>query len=193
MKPPSAIPADGTVQPTGSDSSVSSDMARFLSQEVQLLVFKLADELFVCDIMRVNEIIRPQKITPVRRAPAYVRGVIELRDTIVPIIDLRARLGLPPRDKSSERATLPYVIIVGVEGSVVGVEVDGVVEVVRVERSSLKASPDITRDDDSERDQAPFILGVCPHQGRLLMLLNIKRLVLTRDVVRFGEIGGGGA
>lgn len=164
---------------------------RAAAQEVQLLVFKLGDELFVCDIMRVNEIIRPRSITPVRRAPPYVRGVIELRETIVPIIDLRLRLGLPPRAAGS----IPYVIIVGVEGSVVGVEVDGVVEVVRVERGQLKPSPAITRDEEvaSSTGEAPFILGVCPHNGKLLMLLNIKRLVLTRDMVKLGDWPGGDA
>ena len=155
-------------------------------QEVQLLVFRLADELFVCDIMRVNEIIRPRAITPVRRAPPYVRGVIELRESIVPIIDLRLRLGLPAR----QAVSVPYVIIVGVEGSVVGVEVDGVVEVVRVDRAQLKPAPDIAREDDSAPD--PFILGVCPSRGRLLMLLNIKRLVLTRDLVDASDLKEGG-
>jgi purine-binding chemotaxis protein CheW len=142
---------------------------------VQMLVFKLASEEYVIDIMRVNEIIRPEKITAVRKAPEYVKGVIELRGTIVPIVDLRRRLELEPRKGDAD----PYVIIVTVEGVVVGVEVDQVVEVVRVERSQIKASPDLTK----QEGEAPFFLGICKQEERLLMLLNIKRLVLTRDAV----------
>ncbi len=143
--------------------------------EVQLLVFGLADEEYVVDIMRVNEIIRPEVVTRVRKAPEYVRGVIELRDQIVPILDLRRRLQLEPRGSDE----LPFVIIVTVEGTTVGIEVDRVVEVVRVGRSAIKAAPGLTHEGDS----APFFLGVCPWKDRLLMLLNIKRLVLSRDQV----------
>jgi purine-binding chemotaxis protein CheW len=145
------------------------------SDLVQMLVFKLAAEEYVLDIMRVNEIIRPESITPVRKAPDYVRGVIELRGSIVPILDLRRRLGLPDRPTVIE----PYVVIVTVEGVVVGLEVDSVVEVVRVERSSIKASPDLT----VEVGETPFFLGIVKQDHRLLMLLNIKRLVLSRDQV----------
>ncbi len=163
-------------------SFTSSDLEAHKRQErqdqkdvVQMLVFKLASEEYVIDIMRVNEIIRPEKITAVRKAPEYVKGVIELRGTIVPIVDLRRRLELDPRQGEAE----PYVIIVTVEGVVVGVEVDNVVEVVRVERSQIKASPDLTK----QEGEAPFFLGICKQDTRLLMLLNIKRLVLTRDAV----------
>lgn len=142
---------------------------------VQMLVFRLASEEYVIDIMRVNEIIRPEKVTAVRRAPDYVKGVIELRGTIVPIVDLRKRLELEPRAAQGES----YIVIVTVEGVVVGVEVDVVVEVVRVDRSQIKASPDLTR----QEGEAPFFLGICKQDDRLLMLLNIKRLVLTRDAV----------
>lgn len=154
---------------------VKSEIAAGLEQ-VQLLVFRVADEEYVVDIMRVNEIIRPENITRVRKAPEYVRGVIELREQIVPILDLRARLSLEPIVRDEQ----PYVIIVTVEGVTVGLEVDRVVEVVRVERQVIKPSPNITSESDG---QAPFFLGVCPWKDRLLMLLNIKRLVLTRDQV----------
>lgn len=142
---------------------------------VQMLVFRLGSEEYVLDIMRVNEIIRPEQITPVRKAPDYVRGVIELRGSIVPILDLRRRLSLPERKSAAE----PFVVIVTVEGVIVGLEVDAVVEVVRVDRASIKASPELT----VERGEAPFFLGIVKQDARLLMLLNIKRLVLSRDAV----------
>jgi purine-binding chemotaxis protein CheW len=142
---------------------------------VQMLVFRLGAEEYVIDIMRVNEIIRPEKVTAVRKAPEYVKGVIELRGTIVPILDLRKRLGLDSRATNADS----YIVIVTVEGMVVGVEVDVVVEVVRIERGQIKPSPELTR----EAGEAPFFLGICNQESRLLMLLNIKRLVLTRDAV----------
>ncbi len=142
---------------------------------VQMLVFRLASEEYVLDIMRVNEIIRPEAVTAVRKAPDYVRGVIELRGSIVPIVDLRRRLGLPERPSVIE----PYVVIVTVEGVVVGLEVDSVVEVVRVDRQAIKPSPELT----VGTGEQPFFLGICKQDHRLLMLLNIKRLVLSRDQV----------
>jgi purine-binding chemotaxis protein CheW len=145
-------------------------------EQVQLLVFSVAEEEYVVDIMRVNEIIRPETITRVRKAPEYVRGVIELREQIVPILDLRRRLSLDPAPEGE----VPYVIIVTVEGVTVGLEVDRVIEVVRVERQVIKPSPNLASEGDG---QAPFFLGVCPWKERLLLLLNIKRLVLTRDQV----------
>jgi purine-binding chemotaxis protein CheW len=153
---------------TDADASKKQDL-------VQMLVFRLGDEEYVIDIMRVNEIIRPEKVTAVRKAPEYIKGVIELRGTIVPIVDLRKRLGLESRSANDET----YIVIVTVEGVVVGVEVDVVVEVVRIDRGQIKASPDLTR----EENEAPFFLGICKQGERLLMLLNIKRLVLTRDAV----------
>ncbi len=146
------------------------------SDLVQFLVFRLAEDEYALDIMRVNEIIRPTNITPVRKAPEYVRGVIELRGNIVPIVDLRRRLSLPEHTPQG----LPFVVIVRVEGAIVGLFVDQVVEVRRVETSQIKPTPEMTHDGEG---RAPFFLGVCPVEGRLVMLLNIKRLILTRDQV----------
>src|SRR5690242_10348609 len=94
---------------------------------VQLAAFVVGNEEYVVDILRVREIIRPQAITPVRRGPKFVEGVLNLRGEVIPVVDMRRRFGIPEAD-------LPHrkVVIVWVEGRTVGLIVDSVTEVVRV-------------------------------------------------------------
>lgn len=140
---------------------------------VQLTAFLVGPEEYVVDIMRVREIIKPMPVTPVRRGPEFVEGVINLRGSVIPIVDLRRRFGL-----KSEEHRHRKVIIMTVCGRTLGVVVDGVTEVVRVPRSAIKAAPTLL---DSRR--APYFMGVCTYKGRTLVLLNVKSVVETDDVI----------
>ena len=103
---------------------------------VQLAAFCIDSEEYVIDIMRVREIIRPLPITPIRRGPQFVEGVLNLRGTVVPIIDLRRRFGLEPKESRLRR-----IIIMVVDGRILGLIVDRMSDVVRVERSSIRPAP----------------------------------------------------
>ena len=100
---------------------------------VQLTAFMVGDEEYVVDIQRVREIIRPTKITPVRRGPKFVEGVINLRGLVIPIIDLRRRFGVSVSPSSKER-----ILIMSIGERVTGLVVDRVTEVVRVSRQSIR-------------------------------------------------------
>ncbi len=140
---------------------------------VQLAAFMIGDEEYVVDILRVREIIRPLPVTPVRRGPRFVEGVINLRGNIIPIVDMRRRFGLP-------EVELPHrkIMILTVEGRTVGLVVDRVTEVVRVPKRSIQPAPLLLGD-----GRAPFFLGVCSFQSRELILLNVKTIIATEEEV----------
>ena len=138
-------------------------------QIIQLTAFKVGDEEYVVDILRIREIIRPLPVTPVRRGPRFVEGVISLRGSVIPVVDMRLRFGLPPLESDSSKRR---VIILVIDGRVLGLIVDSVTEVVRVPRTSIRAAPGFL---DAER--APYFMGVCHHRGRILVLLNVRNVV----------------
>lgn len=138
---------------------------------VQLLAFWVAGEEYVIDVMRLEEVLRPQKVTPVVGAPAFVQGVVNLRGAIVPIVDLRARLAAAPADPSSGRKE--RLIICRVGRGRVGLRVDGVAGVVRAPRAEIRPPP---MSADSERS-SPLIVGVWGPPERLRLLLNVKALL----------------
>ena len=140
---------------------------------VQLTAFRVGQEEYVVDIMRVREILRPVAITKVRKGPRFVEGVISLRGEVIPIVDLRRRFDVPMEDTPHRR-----IIILTVEGRVIGLVVDAVTEVVRAPRSALRAAPGVF-----DTNQAPYFLGVCHHRGRTLLLLNVKNVVTSEEEI----------
>lgn len=148
--------------------------------EVQLCTFRVSGEDFAVDIMRVREIIPPAPLTPVPEAPSYVAGVFRLRGDVVPVVDLRRRLGLPPGE-STRRAKY---VVVKVAGRLLGLMVDEVCEVLRLAREELRPAPAAI-----DAKGTRLFLGVCDGErgtarggrrggaGRLRLLLNVKALL----------------
>ncbi len=139
----------------------------------QLVVFRLGDEEFGVDILQVREIEKlDQPVTRVPRSPAFVEGVINLRGEVVPIVDLRKRFGLVVHDISNESR----VIIVDLNENMVGMIVDAVIEVLRVNVSAVEAAPSITKGVD-----AYFLTGVAKVSDRLIILLNLERALSAEE------------
>ncbi len=146
---------------------------------VQLCTFRIGGEDYAIDIMRVREIIHPTPIVPVPRAPAFVEGVITLRGEVIPVLDVRKRLGV---------AATPLVrksrfLLVNVAGQRIGLVVDEVCEVIRVPRGEIRRAPAL-----GNPDAPRFFLGVCGGDGapatgrrggagRIRLLLNVKALL----------------
>ncbi len=116
----------------------------FSSEEMQLVTFILGQENFGIDIMNVQEIIRIPSITSVPQAPSYVEGVTNLRGEILPVLDTRVKFGMD----QAERDVSSRVIVVDVQGKKVGLSVDEVSEVLRVESNRIEATPAIAADMD---------------------------------------------
>lgn len=147
---------------------------------VQLCTFRVSGEDFAIDIMRVKEIIPPAPLTLVPGAPVHVAGVFRLHGDVIPVVDLRRRLGLPPAEPS-RRAKY---IVVRVAGRLLGLMVDEVREVLRLDRDELRPAPA-----SIDAPGARLFLGACGGErgagsagrrggaGPLRLLLNVKALL----------------
>jgi len=149
------------------------------SQEIQLACFRLASEMYALDIMRIKEIIRPQKLTSVPKAPAFVEGMINLRGIVIPVIDLRKRFDLPPLP--IDRKT--RVIICAIFEKFVGLVVDEVTEVRRYLRHEVRPAPAFVK-----KKGAEFFMAVCQRESDLVMLIDIERLLSSDEIIDFKTI-----
>jgi purine-binding chemotaxis protein CheW len=139
----------------------------------EVLVFILGGDEYGVDILKVQEIRGYDKVTPIPAAPAYVKGVVNLRGTIVPVIDLRVKFGLA--DVRYDQFTV--VVILRLAARVIGVVVDGVSDVVALTASEVRAAPEFGAVVD-----ASFISGVATQAERLVLLLDIERLLSTGEL-----------
>ena len=134
---------------------------------LQLVSFQLGHEVFAIDILGVQEIIRLVEITHVPNAPHYVEGVVNLRGKVIPIINLRARFGLPSADPTKETR----IVVVEVAHVILGFIVDSVEEVLRLPEECLEPLPSTGRGGADECHK-----GVGRVNGRLVMLLDLELL-----------------
>jgi purine-binding chemotaxis protein CheW len=153
-------------------------MNRELS-ELQLTCFNLGDNLFAVDIMRIKEIVLPQKLFNLPRASQLLEGVINLRGAVIPVMDLRKRFGMPPlaNGKSGK------LLIVSLLHQMVALEVDDVMEVITVPAREIKPPPDV-----AEGVGAEYLLGVCLSSDRVFMLLDIDSLLGPADYREIARI-----
>ena len=138
------------------------------ADEQQFVVFRLSAELYGVEISRVHEIIRLQTVIRVPRAPAFVEGVINLRGKVIPVVDLRRRFGLPTTDHT--RSSRIVVVEIGEE--VVGVVVDAVSEVLRVNGAAVEPPSPVVAGIDSE-----YVHGIAKLPERLVILLDLDRVL----------------
>lgn len=143
-------------------------------QDIQLACFKVGDELYALDIMRIREIIRPQKLTVVPKAPRFIEGVINLRGAVIPVADLRKRFDQP----CSSDARKHRIIICTVSGRIVGLLVDEVLEVRRYGRQDVAPSPQFLKGPEAE-----FFLGVARRGEDLVMVLDLDRILSSDEQI----------
>jgi purine-binding chemotaxis protein CheW len=137
----------------------------------QYLSFTLADEDYGVDILRVQEIKGWERVTHIPNSPHYVCGVLNLRGTIVPVVDLRRRFDMPIREYTS-RTVVVMLKVEGLTDRTVGIVVDGVSDTHSVAPESIKPAPDLGADVSTE-----FIKGLVSLENAMLMILNIDRLL----------------
>ncbi|MGD9842958.1 MAG: chemotaxis protein CheW [Steroidobacteraceae bacterium] len=143
----------------------------------QMLTFVLGDETYGVDILRVQEIRGWQPVTRIPQSPRHVLGVLNLRGSIVPIVDLRMRLDF----SSAEYTGVTVIIVMSIKSPVgqrdVGVVVDSVSDVVDVNTSNIKPAPDF-----GSRANTGYIQGLITIAERMVMLLDIDQLVVD-DII----------
>ena len=136
------------------------------SDELQTVVFRLADEAYGIDIFRVNEIIRLREITSIPKTEAHVRGLVNLRGKTIPVLDLRARFNLA----QSEETENTRIIVVESEGGNVGIVVDAVTEVMTLQVDQIEDTPALVSDVDND-----FVRGVARRNENLITLLDLDK------------------
>ena len=144
---------------------------RQAEEMLELVGFRLGEEEFGVSIQDVREIIRMQEVTRVPHAPEFVEGVINLRGQVVPIVDLRKRLGMPPKERDRDTR----IVIVELDGELVGFIVDAVTEVLRVPKDQTEPPPEMVVGVDQE-----YITAVGKLEDRLLILLDLHK-VLSKE------------
>ena len=136
--------------------------------EEQFLTLRLHGQDYGITILKIQEIKGWDKVTPIPNSPAYVKGVLNLRGVIVPVIDLRLRFGLP----EAERDVFTVIIVANVNGRLTGIVVDAVSDVINVGSEQLCEAPAYEGQENRE-----FIKGLAQVDGKLLVLLDIDRMV----------------
>jgi purine-binding chemotaxis protein CheW len=144
---------------------------------LQWVTYQLEDETYGINVMQVQEVLRITEIAPVPGAPSYVLGIINLRGNVVTVIDTRSRFGLMPKESNDDQSR---IIIVEVNGNVIGMLVDSVAEVVYLHQSEIDSVPMVNNDDSSR-----FIQGVCSREEQLLILVDANKFLTEEEVSDF--------
>jgi len=150
------------------------------NQVLQLVSFKVGDEVFAASIMKIQEIIKVSEITKIPRSPGFVRGVINLRGRIIPVIDLRERFGLPvvQGDGSNRR-----IVVAEIGDIVAGLEVDEVAEVIRADASDMEQTPMVVTSVDQK-----FINGILKRGDQMLIMLDVDNILDTAETAALRNV-----
>jgi purine-binding chemotaxis protein CheW len=143
-------------------------MTADLQREVRMITFLLGTESFLLDIMSLQQIVPYEGSTAIPRAPDFVEGVIVLRDSVIPIIDLRSRL-YPQLGKAD---SAPLVLITQIDGQTVGLKVDEVRRIVNVSVDRLLPPPDMVAAGPRE-----LVVAVAEIKGEVFLLLDLEVLL----------------
>jgi purine-binding chemotaxis protein CheW len=147
------------------------------------LIFSLADEEFGIHVLKIKEIMGMQGITTVPNAPPYVKGVINLRGQVIPVVDLRMKFSLTPCEYTHRTC----VVVVTTKGStgerMVGAIADGVTEVLTLAEQDIEDTPDF-----GSGTVAPYLLGMAKVKGRVKILLEIDRVLSTQEQIDMQEL-----
>ena len=143
---------------------------------IQLVSFRLAQEEYGVEITKVQEIILMGEITRVPQTPEYIKGLINLRSMVIPIVDLRLRFGLALEPTTEESR----IMVVNVAGRTIGVIVDAVNEVLRASREHIVPAPPTVAGLDRD-----YLTGLVKLENRLLILLDLDKILGNFEVSMF--------
>ena len=159
----------------------SSKVGNIVSQD---LIFSLGSELFAVGTLRVREIIEYGNITAVPMVPAFMRGVINLRGAVVPVIDLNARFGRARTEVSRRTCIVILEVSAGDETIVLGIIVDAVSAVRQIDSADIEPSPRF-----GTRIRADFIEGMAKVRGQFVMLLDLGCVLSVDELSMLGGVG----
>jgi len=144
----------------------------------EFLTFTLGNEEYAVDILKVQEIRGYDPVTPIANTPPFIKGVVNLRGAIVPIVDLRVKFQLG----NAEYHERTVVIVLNLAGRIVGVVVDGVSDVVGLSPDQIKPAPEFSNALDTQ-----YLMGLGTTEGRMLILVDIEQLMTSREMALVDE------
>jgi purine-binding chemotaxis protein CheW len=150
----------------------------------QFLTFALGQEEYGVEILKIQEIKGFSAVTPLPNAPAYVTGVLNLRGTIVPIVDLRQKLGMP----SEAHTKFTVIVVVQVQGKTPGFMVDAVRDVLTLAADAIQPTPDL-----HGQLETAFLTGLAPTGDsgeKLVLLLDIDKVLTASEAIAVAEAAG---
>lgn len=149
-----------------------------MEKEIQVVGFRIGNETFGVRISLVREIVRLPEITAVPNAPDYIEGVINLRGKIIPVMDLRKKFGQTDiqRDKKNR------ILVVELDGKLVGLIVNAASEVLKIPPSEIEPPATMLREGETS-----FVTGVGKLHGRLVILLDLQKLLQQGEMKRLEE------
>ena len=150
-----------------------------MSKELQIVGFRVGRETFGVPISLVHEIVRVPEITAVPDAPGYVEGVINLRGKIISVLDLRKRFG----EKEITGSKKNRILVVEVEGKMVGLIVDAASEVLKLPATDIDLPPNVF-----EEGELNYVTGVGKLRGRLIIMIDLTKILQKGELRRLGEM-----
>jgi len=147
-------------------------------QEGKHLIFQLEERGYGIPILTVNEIIGIMDITPIPKAPGFIKGIINLRGKIIPVMDLRLKFGMP--EKAYDEQTCIIIVNVKFENTTrqIGVVVDIVSEVVDIPSSEIEAPPRYGTNEEED-----FLSGIGKIKDKVVMLLDIEKVIYSEEII----------
>ncbi len=147
------------------------------------LTFGLGKEEFAIQVRHVREIMGMQEITAVPQMPAYVKGVLNLREKVVPVVDLRLKFGLMEIDYTQRTCIIVAQIANQAGKLMIGIIVDGVSEVLTLQANDIADTPDF-----GNGVETPYILGMAKVKNKVKILLDINMVFTAHEVQRLGSV-----
>jgi purine-binding chemotaxis protein CheW len=142
------------------------------------LIFHLGVEEFGTEVLKVREIMGLQDITVIPQVPAYIKGVINLRGKVIPVIDLRLKFGMEPQEYTARTCIVVMRTRQAVEDLMIGMIVDGVVEVLNLMASDIEETPDFGPD-----VVTPYLTGMAKVKGKVKILLDIDQVLSSAELL----------
>lgn len=147
------------------------------------LTFILEEEEYGVEILKVQEIIQMQKVTPVPGSPDFFRGVINLRGKVIPVVELRKKFFMKSAPDTEKTAIIVMLITNGDSSMTMGIIIDDVKEVFDVNAESIEKTPSLGGNIDTG-----FIMGICKYENGVKMLLDIDKAISTEEIINLSKI-----
>src|SRR6056297_786385 len=151
------------------------------SKSKQYIKFETGNQAFGIDVLNSREIVMESEITSIPESPDFVKGVIDLREEIVPIVNLEKLFNT--KLSSDEEVNEKKIIIIKVESTLIGLEVDSVEEIIEIKNDTIKKAPSITKKYNKD-----YIQGVASHNDDLFIILDVKNIFSVEEIEKIKDV-----